>query len=141
FAHIRLVDLEVRDLQAPHRVDRKTQRLLDQPRIVGLPKPSTRVAQRTENLGAVEPLPLAVIAEAHCVVAVLLTHLVTFAAWSPCAPAPHENSLESVASDCTIAAVQPKRDATTRDRLCVVAHLRPHVESVRQVSGDDCHSW
>ncbi|HEY7186758.1 MAG TPA: hypothetical protein VH436_09425 [Vicinamibacterales bacterium] len=64
-AQILVVDLEVRDLESPHGLYREHERAVDCLRIVGVAQPPTRVAQRPQNLGAVEPLPLAVIAEAH----------------------------------------------------------------------------
>lgn len=83
FAHTLVVDFEVRDLQASHRLNHERERVVDCLRIVRLPQLPAGVAQQPQNLGAVEPLPLAVIAEAHCSVAVLRNHLATLTTLSP----------------------------------------------------------
>ena len=57
-------EFEMRNLQTPDGFDRERERPL-RCLCAGLPQLPPRAAQRAQDLGAVEPLSLAVFAEAH----------------------------------------------------------------------------
>jgi hypothetical protein len=60
-----LLDFEVRDLEAADGLDRQLDRLIGRRRPSRSAQASLCIPKRPQNLGPIEPLSLAVVAEAH----------------------------------------------------------------------------